>query len=290
MIAGQLFFDGLAMGVVFVVLACGMVLIMSVNKIMFLTYGVFYTIGAYATWYAMNTTGMNYFIALVIGIAFASGLGMLCHVFVFKQLQKVPRSFLSTLIASVGLMLILTQGGVLIYGPLARNIPSVFPGTIEIAGIILTNSKIMLMAMSMSIGLALFWIYTKTAFGRSMQAVAYLPEAAALQGVNHSMILLFSMALGCGMAGAAGGILAPTYGMNPNMGTMVIWTVLLMCMFGGMNSLLGAVFGGLVVGQALSFGQFYIGSAVQIVVFIGIMVLLYFRPHGLLGTEQNLGV
>ena len=68
MLFGQLVFDGLATGLVFVLLAVGLVLIASVNRILFMAYGVFYSIGAYATWWIMKTSGLSYFLALVLGV------------------------------------------------------------------------------------------------------------------------------------------------------------------------------------------------------------------------------
>jgi branched-subunit amino acid ABC-type transport system permease component len=74
------------------------------------------------------------------------------------------------------------------------------------------------------------------------------------------------------------------------MGNTVVWTVMLMLMLGGMDSLLGAVAGGFVIGQLLSFGQFYIGGAIQLVIFAAIGIVLRFKPMGLLGSGIDIGV
>ncbi len=74
------------------------------------------------------------------------------------------------------------------------------------------------------------------------------------------------------------------------MGTNVIANVLLMTMLGGMDSLLGAVVGGLIVGQILSFGQYYFGQMSIVYLFLVIGVVIYFRPNGLLGHRTDLGV
>ncbi|OGO22622.1 MAG: hypothetical protein A2144_14040 [Chloroflexi bacterium RBG_16_50_9] len=136
----------------------------------------------------------------------------------------------------------------------------------------------------------LFWVYEKTRLGRAMRAVAFLPETASLQGINTSRIFLIALALGCALAGFAGGILAPSYGMTPEMGNNVLWTVMLMTMLGGIDSLLGAVVAGVVIGQILSFGQFLIGGTVQIITFLLIGLILYFKPGGLLGRGTEIQV
>jgi branched-chain amino acid transport system permease protein len=290
MLGGQLVFDGLATGLVFVILATGLVLIASVNKILFMAYGMFYTIGAYTTWYAVHNLSLPYFAGLVVGVIGSGILGILCYLLVFRRLQSLEGGFLATLIASMGLMMVLSQGNLLVFGTQQRSIPSVFTGSIQVFGINMMNSKLALIGMGVAVCLILFWIYEKTAVGRSMRAVSYLPDAAALQGVNSNWIYMITLGLGTALAGIAGAIIAPSYGISPQMGNNVIWTVMLMTMLGGMDSLLGAVAGGVVIGQILSFGQFYIGGMVQIILFIFIGVVLYFRPTGLLGRGIDIGI
>jgi branched-chain amino acid transport system permease protein len=123
-----------------------------------------------------------------------------------------------------------------------------------------------------------------------MKAVSFNDETASLQGVNSNRIYLITLGLGTAMAGFAGCILAPTYGINPQMGSNILWTVILLCMLGGMDSLIGAVVAGALIGQLLSFGQYFIGGTVQIAIFVIIGIILYFRPQGLLGKGIDIEV
>ena len=143
----QLFVDGLAMGLVFVLLAAGLVLIMSVSKILFMTYGVFYTVGAYTTWFIIDKFDLPYFAALAIGVLLAGILGSLCYVLVLQRLQKVEGAFLATLIASMGLLMIMEKLVVVIFGTMPRKIPAIFPGTLEFGGITILNDKVLLIAL-----------------------------------------------------------------------------------------------------------------------------------------------
>jgi branched-chain amino acid transport system permease protein len=289
-LTGQLIFDGLGMGVLFVILACGLVTIASVSRILFMAYGSFYTIGGYATWYAIDKLNLPYFFALVIGTLVAGIVAWLSYILIFRRLQNVEDGFLATLIASMGLSLVLSQGGMLIYGTAAHGIPTVFPGAIDLFGVHMKMDKVALILISVTVTIILFFIYEKTAFGRRLRSTAFNPQVASLLGVNVNIILTLALVMGCTLAGLAGALLAPSYGISPSMGSNVLWTVMLMCMFGGMDSLLGAVVGGLVVGQLLSFGQYYIGSAIQIIVFVIIGILLLFRPNGLMGRGINIGI
>lgn len=289
-LVGQLIFDGFAMGLVFVILAGGLVLLLSVSKILFMAYGMFYTIGAYATWYAVNHFHMPYFISLFFGVFVSGSIGMLSYIFIFRRLQLSEGGFLSTLIASMGLMMILGQGGILVYGTVPRSIPNVFTGRFEWLGMTIGIDKLVLMGLGTGVILILFWIYEKTIIGRAMRAVAISPETASLYGVNTILINMLTLGFATLLAGFAGGILAPSYGINPQMGSNILWTIVLMTMLGGMDSLPGAVVGGIVIGQMLSFGQYFIGSIVQIFIFFIIGIILYFRPQGLLGRGVDIGI
>ena len=269
-----------------------MITITSIIKMLFLAYGAFYTIGAYGTWYAMEYMHVHYWIGLLIGVVIAVIIGILAYVLIFGQLKKKlgTRAFMSTLIGSVGLQILLTQGGVLVYGNMSRSIPNVLPGVFHPFGMNVTIAKLMLIGISVAAALILFWVYQKTAIGRSMRAVSYIPDAAALQGINVNRVFLTAMAIATGLAGLAGAILAPNYGMDPLMGSNVIWTVMLINQLGGMGSLLGAVLAGIIVGQALSWGMFFMGSLIQLVIFVSIMIVVYFRPFGLMGRDIDLGL
>ncbi len=290
MLAGQLIFDGFAMGLVFVILACGLVLITSVNRILFMAYGLFYTIGAYTTWSCIEYLSLPYPVALLIGLVASGVLGIVCYLLVLHRLHKLEGGFLATLIASMGLLMLLNQGSIHLFGTQMRSIPPIFPGILSLGGITITYSKVFLIGLSIFTTLLLFFIYEKTSIGRSMRAVSYAPEGAALQGMNSTRIYVITMGLGTALAGFAGGAIAPAYSISPDMGANVVWTVMLMMMLGGMDSLLGAVVGGVVIGQVLSFGQYYIGSAVQIVVLVFVGIVLYFKPTGLLGRGIDIGI
>jgi branched-chain amino acid transport system permease protein len=290
MLVGQLIFDGFAMGLVFVILACGLVLITSVNRILFMAYGMFYTIGAYTTWSCIKYLSLPYPVALLVGLVASGVLGMISYVVVLYRLQKLEGGFLATLIASMGMLMLLNQGSLHLFGTQMRSIPPIFRGILNLGGITITYSKVFLIGLSVITTIVLFLIYEKTSVGRSLRAVSFLPEGASLQGMNTTKIYIITMGIGTALAGFAGGAIAPAYSISPDMGANVVWTVMLMMMLGGMDSLLGAVVGGVVIGQILSFGQYYVGSAVQIVVLVFVGVVLYFKPAGLLGRGIDIGI
>jgi branched-chain amino acid transport system permease protein len=292
-VIGQLFFDGLAMGLVYVIIAVGMVLMMSVNKILFVAYGMFYTVGAYFTWYFAKSLGLPYPLAVIVSAIGAGVIGMLCQVLIFRRLQNPDNSgsgFLSTLIASLGIMLVLNQAIILVFGTVPRSLPQAIPGSLQLGEVSVTFAKVILIVLGVVITALLFTLVMKTKTGRAMRTAAFLPDVATLHGINPQYIYLVTLGLSCATAGLAGGLLAPTYGISQSMGNNVVWTVMLMVYVGGMDSLWGAVLGGLVIGELFSYGQYYIGGFIQVIVFLVVGLIVYLKPNGLLGRGIDIGI
>jgi len=283
---GQLIIDGIVTGLVYVILAVGLVLILSVSRIFFIAYGQFYMLGAYIVWGSLALLRIPYFIGLLMAVIATSILGLLCYQFIFRYIQYRGGQFLANIVAAIGLMMIMGQGGLLVFGTIARSVPPIFPGILSIANISIPIEKLVLVILTLVIAIAAFFIYEKMKIGRAMRAVSLNPEAATLQGVKTSMVYLATMGFGCALAGFGGGVMAPVYVIYPEMGSNIILSVLLVIMLGGMGSMVGAVLGGLVLGITLVFGQYFLGSMAQIFLFIVIGIIIFFRPGGLLGKAE----
>ena len=287
---GQLVLDGMAMGLVYVILAAGLVLIMNVSGIFLIAYGQFYMIGAYVVWASIVLLKLPFFVALGMAATATGILGLLSYVFIFRRIQFAERQFLVVIVAAIGLMMILSQIGLLLFGTKPQGIPPVFPGIITLGGVSIPNDKLMMIVLAIAITFALFWVYEKTKIGRVMRAVAFLPNAAGLQGIKTGRVYLIVMAIGSALAGFAGGIMAPSYSIHPEMGTNIFLSVMLIMMLGGMDSLLGTIPSGLILGMTLSFGQYFIGAQAQIILYVIIGIIIFFRPGGLLGRGMKLGI
>jgi branched-chain amino acid transport system permease protein len=124
-----------------------------------------------------------------------------------------------------------------------------------------------------------------TRMGRAMRAVAQDPDGAALQGVNIESISMGAFAIGCALAGSAGGLLAPIFAVSPTMGALPVIKAFIMIIVGGMGSLPGAILGGLLLGTVEGIGStFFSSAAVEVLGFLMVIAVLLARPRGLLGA------
>jgi len=281
----QLVVDGLAMGVVYVLLASGFNLIISTPKILFIAYGEFYMLGAYILWGLANELEFPFLVALCLAILATAILGGIVYRLIF---QRIAGHFMAIIVAAIGLMMLMSQAIMLGFGTESKSMASVFTGMINIGGIGISIERAVLIMLTLAVLVGLHLFLQKTKFGRAMRAVSFNADVAALQGVNSNMTNLATMVLGCALAGFAGGIMTPVFAIHPTMGA-VTFVILLVVMLGGIGSMLGAIVAGLVLGVTLSFGQYSIGGGVaQILFFLVVGIIIFFRPGGLLGqpTEE----
>jgi branched-chain amino acid transport system permease protein len=284
----QLIVDGTGMGLIYVILAAGLVLVMKVSGVLLIAYGELFTIGAMSVWAAVTFLRLPFLVALGLAVAVTAACGLASYRLIFHYIQRRENKFLAQVVAAVGLMLLLGQTTLLIFGTVPQKVPSIFSGMVKAAGISVSVEKIVLMTVALIVTLSLVLFYEKTKIGRAMRAVAFNPDVAALQGVNPSRIYLVTMGISGALAGFAGGVMAPVYQVHPEMGRDIFFSILLVVMLGGMGSIAGAVLGGIVLGITLSFSLYFTGGIAQILLFVVIGVIIFFRPGGLLGSKVEL--
>lgn len=283
----QLVVDGLGMGLVYVLLASGINLIIAISGILFIAYGQFYMLGAYITWALMVLFRIPFLVSLGIATIVPAFLGGLIYRLVFHRIQAMERRFLNGIVASVGLMMLIGQAALLAFGTSSRGIAPVFSGVLKVGGVRLPVEKVVLIVLALAVLAALHLLLKRSNVGRAMRAVSFDAEKAALQGVNCNRTYIAAMVIGCGLAGFAGGAMAPIFAVSPLMG-MITLVVLLVVILGGIGSMTGAIVAGLILGLTLSFGQYFIGSGIaQMLFFVVIGLVLFFRPGGLFGQPGD---
>lgn len=278
--------NGVMLGLNYALIALGLTLIFGIMGIVNFAHGEMYMLGGYVAYYLFGLFGLNFFATLAAAAVIIGALGVLLETFIFRPLTIRPKIELTSLIAAVGLAWVFQMLAVIMFGELDRKVPSAFSGIINMSGVVITVERLaaILIGILMVVILNLFLLRTKT--GRAIRAVAQDKEAAALQGVDVSRISALSFGIGCGLAAAAGDLVAPIFVINPSLGNEVILKAFLVVILGGMGSVPGAMLGGLVLGFIESFGcLFFTVPTVMVLTFILIIVILIVRPEGLLGHD-----
>jgi branched-chain amino acid transport system permease protein len=122
--------------------------------------------------------------------------------------------------------------------------------------------------------------------GKAMVASAENSDVANLQGINSKQIFWVTMAVGCGLSGIAGALIAPVQGAYLGMGALFFTRALLVQLLGGRGSMQGALIAGFIIGIVESFAFQYVGYLNLIVILVGVAVVMFFRPGGLMGKPM----
>lgn len=281
----QTLVNALLLSMIYMAVAIGITLIISIMNLLSFVHGELYMLGGYAVYLIYQRFGYPYWLGIVVGGASVALVGLLLERTVFRPLRN---QLLPALFVTMGIGLMLQTGSLLVFGGQDRNVATVFEGVISVSGVFLPIEKlaVFLGTLVMVGGVIVFVNYFRV--GQALQAVSQDPEAAALMGINVNRISAMGVSISCGLAGVAGGLIAPLYLVSPSMGMAPFLKALIVIIIGGLGSIPGAVFGGVLLGFIDQFSLTFLGYIGNIFGFLIIMVILLFRPRGLLGRELRM--
>lgn len=273
---------GLQIGATYVLLALGLTVIFGIMNILNLAHGEFYMLGAYTVLYVAGLLKVNYFVALAVSIIVVAAIGLFFERIFFRPAhgEVVP-----TVIVGIGLMWLLQTVAQLAFGTQPRGMKEVFQGGISFFQVNLSLSRVVAGIISVFLVVGVYLFIYRTKQGRALQAVAQDREAAMSLGIDVDKVGKIGFGLGCGLAGAAGGIMAPIFFAEPTMGTTTLIKSLSIIILGGVGSIPGAALGGLILGIVESYGQTFLGYAATTFPFLIILLVLTFKRTGLMGRE-----
>jgi branched-chain amino acid transport system permease protein len=276
--------NGLLDGVYYLLIALGLSLIFSLGGIVNLAHGAFFALGAYLTIVLTPHIGFGgAFVGSPVAVAL---FGMLIERFLFRRFYRSDP--ILSLLLTFGLAMIAEQSLRMIFGaaPLPYSIPQDLRGQIFIGDFVYSRYRGLLLLVAIACILGIWFLLNRTAFGRVVRAGVQNPDMVGALGISLQPYMSAVAALGIGLAGLAGVLLAPIYSVHPAMGQEIITPAFVVVVIGGLGSFSGVVVAALLVG--LVKGLFVAAGFAQLstaaIYFLMLLVLL-FRPRGLFGER-----
>jgi len=273
--------------------ALGLTLIYGVMKIVNVTHGSFYALGAYAgasftgAWLArgyppMLSYAVLFAAALVITLAFAPLIERGILRFMYAKDEVV------ILLITYALFLILEDTIKLIWGvdPYFVAEPYALLGSFELAGLSYPTYNLILVGLALAMGGALAWLRHGTRVGKLLLAVIHDPEVSRAMGINVGKYYLVTFTFGSMLAALAGSFTAPTVSVVPGLGVEVIVLSFAVVVIGGLGSLPGAALGAVIVGLVRSFSVHYMPQVELFVIYFVMAMVLALRPRGLFSLAE----
>jgi len=284
-VIGQGIVNGLSIAGIYILVALGLTLVLSIVNIVQMAHGEFYMIGSYCMYYLLSGLGLNFFLALVIATVFVGGLGIVLERLAFRPMQgDMDRC----LIVSIGLMLALQNVMLTLAGGIAKSFSTPFRGVVRIWGTTISWDRLFIVLVAVLLVAALFILLRLTRTGQAMRAISQDRVAAGLQGISINRISAVAMALGCGLAAIAGAVVGPIFAVSPTMGSFALMKGIGVIILGGLGSLGGAVCGGFIIGMIDGIVPVLTsGYAASVISFAMVILILLLRPQGLLGHESK---
>ncbi|KAA0892639.1 branched-chain amino acid ABC transporter permease [Pusillimonas sp. ANT_WB101] len=281
---GQILVNGLFSGAIYVLIATGFTLIFGIMRLVNFAHGEFYMIGAFCTYVLIVLLKLPFFIAVFLAIVFAAAIGFILERVLFRPLHGLE---LQGMIMALAIGIALQSAALLIFGPQEVTVPRVVTGAWSVAGIVIAKDR-SLVALISAIILVMFYLFMKkTQTGLAIDAVSQDHRTASLMGIPTRKMQSLAFVLGTGLAAFAGALMAPIYDVGPYMGEVPMLKAFIVVIIGGLGSIPGAAIGGLLLGLFESiFATFYTQNIAMIFSFSFVVILLLYKPLGLLGKAS----
>jgi branched-chain amino acid transport system permease protein len=282
----QLLVTGITMGAIYSLIALGFVTIYRSSRIVNMAQGSFVMFGGLFTFSMFMEIGLPYWLAAIIGVLLVVVLAVLMWQVVLKPVLKI--SLVTMILSTVALSLLFENLSLVKYGGYTKTLPP-FAGdkTFQIGGVYISLQSLFIIGITAVVLIILFYLNNRTTLGKRMTATATNPMAASLSGINVARMITISFIISAAI-GAIGGIAISNYvgGISYAAGGRYGMMGFIAAVLGGWGSSTGAVVGGLALGVAQALGTGLVPAGYKdAVAFLILLVVLYFRPQGLLGTK-----
>ncbi len=284
----QLFVSGLSVGSVYAVIGIGFVVIYKATKILNFAHGEILMIAAYFCLILIENFHIPFLIAFLLTLVFCAVIGLMIERFIFRPMIGEP--VFAVVMITLGLSIILRPLTGMVFGFGNVMFPSPFPQKpIVFSNVVVSYAHLWTFIISCAV-MAIFFLFFKySKVGIAMRAAADRQMVAFLMGINVKKIFSLSWAIAAATAGIAGILLANVMVMNLNLSFVAI-KVFPAIILGGLDSIVGALIGGLIIGvfETLVGGylDLYLSGIKEISAYILLFIILIIRPYGLFGTEE----
>jgi len=285
-------FTGISFGSLLLLIALGLTMIFGQMGVINMAQGTLYMFGAYTVYVLqgfISSAGVSLFLALPVAFVVSGLIGLLMEVTLIRRLYDRP---LDTLLVTWGCALVFEQFARNVFGATNKqtNAPEWLTGAVTIGEFSFPASRLFILALSLLAVLGLTLTMRFTPLGRRIRAVVQSRGLAATSGIPTARIDRTTFFIGCGLAGIAGVALTLIGSIGPTMGNSYIVDAFLVVVVGGIGQLRGTVIMAFAIGMSNALLEYQLGpSLAKVLVFIGIVIFLQWRPQGLF-TQQTRGL
>jgi branched-chain amino acid transport system permease protein len=276
--------NGVVTGMLYALMGIGLSIVTGILNIPNFAHGAMFALGAYLIYSVIHVIG-NFWVALVVAPLGVLALGVVIEYAGIRPLYRAGHDY--QLLLTFGLSLIITEGIILIWGPIGMSQlpPPILRGGVDLGITFYPKYRLFVMAMAGLLILGSWLFLERTRYGAIMRAGIEDKEMVSLLGIDIHRLFTAAFGLGAYLAGVAGALTAPIRGLNPFMGVDMLGIAFVVVALGGLGNLPGAIVAGLIVGVAQSLATLVWPEASVAVIFAVMAIVLLVRPQGLFGIR-----
>lgn len=282
---------GILVGALYGLAALGLSLVFGVTKLLNVAHGELLMIGGYVSFWIFSLLGIGPFLSLPLNILILSLIGLVLYQLLFVRMVKLDEEdkIRNSMLVGFGLSLILQNLAIFLWTADDRGITTFYSAqAFTFLGVRFSIVRLASFAVSFICLIGLHIFLQRTYTGRAIRATAEDWEAASLMGIDVHNVYLLSFVLGAALAGIAGAMVSITFSVNPFMGMQWTLKALVVMVLGGLGSITGTFVGGIALGTTESVTALLIGGNYrEIVGLVLFLLVLIFRPQGLLGSKER---
>jgi len=278
--------NGILIGGVYSLMAVGLSLIFGVMRVINFAHGDMMVWGMYLSLWLFTSLGVDPYLSIVATGAAVFLLGAAVQRGLVNRILSAPHEM--QILLMMGVALVLENTALMVWGPDPRRVNVSYGlSTFWMGPIVVDVPRLVTFSVALLLALLLYLFLTRTDLGRMIRAASDNQIGALLVGTDITKVFTLAFGVGAACVGAAGSLMTPLLPFAPSTGLFFTVTSFNIVIIGGMGSLLGAFLGGLLVGVSESLGAvILVPSLKEIVSFVLLVVILLFRPQGLLGGRR----
>ena len=286
----QLLVNGLVVGTLYGVVAMSFVLIYKATQVVNFAQGEFLLIGAWVCWWLLTRYQLPFYLGMPVTLVFMLVFGIALQVCLLRPMIGEP--VISVIMVTIGLSMVFQAAMKWIFGTNLQPFPPIFTSqSVNVLGLQMQTVYLMSLTVSAAMMAAMAWFFQSSKHGLAMRATAFDQQVAQSLGISVKAVFAMAWAISAVVSAVAGVVVAVVNGVSAGLsvyGIKVFPAVIL----GGLDSIVGAVLGGIIIGLSENLAHFvdsqylHWGNLYEIAPFYVLIVILMIKPHGLFGTKD----
>jgi branched-chain amino acid transport system permease protein len=286
----QLLANGLIVGTLYGVVAMSFVIIYKATQVVNFAQGEFLLIGAWVCWWLLTKFQLPFYIGMPVTLVFMLVFGVALQVIVLRPMIGEP--IISVIMVTIGLSTVFQAGLKWIFGTNLQPFPPIFQTqVVSLLGLQIQTVYVLSLVVSVALMAAMAWFFQYSRYGLAMRATAFDQQVAQSLGVSVKSVFAMAWAISAIVSSVAGVVVAVVNGVSAGLSVYGI-KVFPAAILGGLDSIVGAVIGGIIIGLLENFAHFldseylHWGNLYEIAPFYVLIIILMIKPYGLFGTKE----